>query len=204
FFIFIWLQSKQKKVFYSFRGIPFAKPPINDLRFKAPEKNNRWTETIDAFDFGNDCIQKNSPTFDPVAIGSEDCLYINVYFPGDCKSINSKTKLPVMISIYGGGFIVGSSRFYGPDFLIETNVIVVTFNYRLVIFGSLSLDLPEYSGNMGMKDQRLALRWVYENTEHFGGDKNKITLAGHSAGAMSVGLHVINSQSNFFDSKKRF
>lgn len=73
----------------------------------------------------------------------------------------------------------------------------VTFNYRLGIFGALTLDLPEYSGNMGLKDQRLAIKWVHENIEHFGGDKNKIGLVGHSSGAMCVGLHVMTSQSKY-------
>ncbi|XP_031623232.1 esterase B1-like [Contarinia nasturtii] len=107
----------------------------------------------------------------------------------------AKIKLPVMVYIYGGGFEFGTARFYGPDFLMDTNVIVVTFNYRVGPFGFLSLNLPEYSGNMGMKDQVLALKWVYENIAQFGGDKNQITLFGHSAGAASVQLHMVSPQS---------
>ncbi|XP_055302656.1 juvenile hormone esterase-like [Sitodiplosis mosellana] len=183
-----------EKPYYSFRGIPFAKPPINERRFKAPEKIQPWNGTLDAFEFGNDCIQPDSEkqTF----FGSEDCLYLNVFVPSDCSAINTTSKLPVMFYIFGGKFSFGTARFYGPDFLIETNVIVVTFNYRVGPHGFLSLGLPEYSGNMALKDQSLALKWISANIEHFGGDKNNIVLFGHSSGASSVNLHMISPQTN--------
>lgn len=89
-----------------------------------------------------------------------------------------------MFFIHGGGFAEGSGNdnVYGPDFLVEKDVVLVTINYRIGILGFLSLDQPEYSGNMGLKDQQLALKWVYENVEHFGGDKTRITVFGQSAG----------------------
>lgn len=89
-----------------------------------------------------------------------------------------------MFWIHGGGFSEwsGNDQLCGPDFLVEQNVIVVTFNYRLGIFGFLSLGTPDYSGNMGLKDQQLALKWIYENIEQFSGDKKRITIFGESAG----------------------
>lgn len=92
--------------------------------------------------------------------------------------------VPVLFLIHGGGYVLGSGNddMYGPDFIIEKRVILVTFNYRLGIFGFLSLHTPEYSGNMGLKDQQLALKWIYRNIKYFNGDSNKITIFGGSAG----------------------
>lgn len=89
-----------------------------------------------------------------------------------------------MVHIVGGGFISNPAddSLAGPDFLVEHGIIIVTFNYRLGVFGFMNLDTPEYSGNMGMKDQQMAMQWVHKNIEHFGGDQNKITLSGHSTG----------------------
>lgn len=89
-----------------------------------------------------------------------------------------------MVYIFGGGFTRGNGddQIVGPDFLIEKDVILVSFNYRVGIFGFMSLGTPEYSGNMGLKDQQLAMKWTYENIEYFGGDNSQITLSGHSAG----------------------
>lgn len=92
-------------------------------------------------------------------------------------------RLPVMVYIYGGAYTVGSAHdIPGPDFLLENRVILVAMNYRLGVLGFLSLGLPEYSGNMGLKDQQLAIKWVHQNIEHFGGDIERITLFGQSAG----------------------
>lgn len=109
------------------------------------------------------------------------------------------TKLPVLIFIHMGAYFYGSGNIYGPDFFIDKDIIVVTFNYRLGPFGFLTLDTPEYSGNMGLKDQALALKWVYENVNAFDGDRNQITLYGNSAGGASANFHMISSTSkNFF------
>ncbi|XP_031619759.1 esterase B1-like [Contarinia nasturtii] len=179
------------KLYYSFRGIPFAKPPINDLRFKAPVKNDPWLGVLDAFNFKDECLQKSLHNI----FGSENCLYLNVFVPLNCAQINSSAKLPVLIYIYGGIFLFGTPRYMMPDFLIDNDVIVVTFSYRLGIMGLVSLNLPEYSGNMAMKDQRQVLRWVNENIERFGGDKNRVTLSGHSSGSICTNFHVMSPQS---------
>lgn len=95
-----------------------------------------------------------------------------------------------MVFIYGGAYLVGDSSSFGPDFLIEKNVILVTFNYRLGPFGFLSLGTPSYSGNMGLKDQRLVLIWIQNNIKYFGGNRNLVTIFGQSAGSSSVSLHI--------------
>lgn len=99
-------------------------------------------------------------------------------------NVTKNEKLPVLFFIYGGGYAEGSGNdnFYGPDFFVENHVILVTFNYRVSIFGFLSLDLPEYSGNMGLKDQQLALKWIHKNIGHFNGDNENIMVFGESSG----------------------
>lgn len=110
-------------------------------------------------------------------------------------------QLPVLIYIHGGGYFYGAGddHQHGPELLLQQCVILVTLNYRLGIFGFASLALPDYSGNMGLKDQRMAIQWVHENIEAFGGDVNKITLFGESAGGASVLFHTLNA-----DSRKNF
>lgn len=95
--------------------------------------------------------------------------------------------MPVMLHIIGGAYTTNTAddSLHAPDYLVEHDVIVVTFNYRLGAFGFMSLGTPEYSGNMGMKDQQMAIQWVYENIGHFGGDNQRITLSGHSSGTLS-------------------
>lgn len=102
-----------------------------------------------------------------------------------------------MVFIPGGAYIVGSGNdaWYGPDFLLEKHVIVVTMNYRLGAFGFLSFDSPRYSGNLGLKDQQLALKWIYSNIRYFSGDTNRITLFGESAGGASTYFHMFSSES---------
>lgn len=106
-------------------------------------------------------------------------------------------KLPVMVFVHGGGYVLGSGNdnLYGPDFLIEQSVILVTVNYRLGVLGFMSLGTPEYSGNMGLKDQQLALKWIHSNIEHFSGDNQRITLFGESAGSSSTHFHTLSSES---------
>lgn len=105
--------------------------------------------------------------------------------------------MPVLFFIHGGFYVGGSGNDneFGPDFIIEKRTILVTFNFRLTTFGFLSLGTPEYSGNMGLKDQLLALKWIHKNIEYFNGDKNKITMIGQSSGAISTHFHILNSES---------
>ncbi|XP_076250484.1 juvenile hormone esterase-like [Rhynchophorus ferrugineus] len=163
------------KPYYAYQGIPYAKPPLGELRFAAPVPPETWLlPKLTMVDKGR-CIQLNVPT------GTEDCLYLNVYSP----TTNSSAKLPVMVWIYGGFFLWGDSQYNdaGPDFFLDQDVVFVDFNYRLGVLGFLSTDDEVAPGNWALKDQIMALKWVQENIERFGGDKDSITVFGQSAGA---------------------
>ncbi|XP_073955396.1 juvenile hormone esterase-like [Choristoneura fumiferana] len=178
--------------FHSFKGIPYAAPPVGDLRFKAPQPPAPWEGVRSAKEFGPICYQIDA-YFDPTPKGSEDCLYINVYTP----DLTPAKPLPVMVWIHGGGFISGSGNddFYGPEYLVRHDVILVTFNYRLEVLGFLCLDTEDVPGNAGMKDQVAALRWVQKNISQFGGDPDNVTIFGESCGAASVSFHLISPMS---------
>lgn len=120
--------------------------------------------------------------------------HLYLLFSADAKSDN---KLAVMFWIFGGGFFdgTGNDDIHGPDFLMEQNVILVTINYRVGVFGFLSLGTPEYSGNMALKDQQLALKWIHENIGQFHGDNQRITIFGDSAGGISTHYQVLSSES---------
>ena len=176
-----------------FLGIPYARPPVAELRWHPPQYHPVWKGVRDATRYGMPAPQNPSPLFeikgpngeDPE---SEDCLYLNIY-----ASVRPVSKaLPVMVWIHGGSFYLGSGcqALYNGRYLAETGrAIVVTLNYRLGVFGFLRLcdhlDVPA-SGNEGLEDQIAALRWVQKNIAAFGGDPDNITLFGESAGAMSI------------------
>jgi para-nitrobenzyl esterase len=176
-------------------GIPFAAPPIGANRFLPPKNAPAWTTPIVANHVGAECPQLNfgSPTLVPSS--AEDCLYLNVWAPqGDVKNA------PVFVWIYGGGFTIGSGgdRMYdGENIAREKNAIVVTFNYRLGALGWLSHpDLATEEGvttspSQGLLDQQAALGWVQKNIAAFGGDPANVTLAGESAGGISVCTHLV-------------
>ncbi|HEY5339113.1 MAG TPA: carboxylesterase family protein, partial [Rhizomicrobium sp.] len=176
-----------------FKDIPFAAPPVRDLRWRAPQPAPTWTGARDASQFGAICPQAPRPVGRAVFEThreSEDCLSLNVWSP----NVAPAAKLPVMVWIYGGGFREGSSAssLYDGMELAQHGVIVVTLNYRLGWFGFL--DLPalaaehpdEPHGNYGLLDQIAALKWVQKNIAAFGGDPNNVTIFGESAGGMSV------------------
>ncbi|KAG8225760.1 hypothetical protein J437_LFUL005719 [Ladona fulva] len=190
----------------SFRGIPYAEPPVGDLRFRAPVPSNGWEGVWDATQERAPCIQRDY-IFDekgPI-FGKEDCLYLNVHVPLEVLE-NVKMaemrgeepqRIPVMVYIHGGGWLGGSgSAFnFGPDLLLEEDVILVTMNYRLSAFGFLSTGDKASPGNYGLKDQRLAMKWVNENIAAFGGDYKRVTIFGQSAGGASVHYHVLSPMS---------
>ncbi|CAI6342914.1 unnamed protein product [Macrosiphum euphorbiae] len=157
----------------------------------APVKHPGWSGVLEAISEGDKCMQFAFMTDN--IIGSEDCLYLNVLVPQN--KLNGK--LAVMIFIHGGGFNYGSGSVneYSPDYLLDENVIVVTLNYRLNVLGFLNLDINECPGNMGLKDQLFAIKWIKENIAAFGGDADNITIFGESAGAASVHCHTISPQS---------
>ncbi|GBP50147.1 Esterase FE4 [Eumeta japonica] len=178
--------------YYSFKGIPYARPPLGDLRFQAPQPTFPWKGVRNAKKHGPVCHQYDM-FLDKLLTGSEDCLYLNVYTP----NLKPTKPLAVMVWIHGGGFTCGSgdSDLYGPDFLIEQDVVVVTINYRLEVLGFLCLDIPEAPGNAGMKDQVAALRWVHKNIKYFCGDPDNVTIFGESAGGASVSYHLYSPMS---------
>ena len=176
----------------TFKGIPYAAPPVGDLRWKEPQPAAKWQGVRKTTDFGFRCVQTSSfpdmTYHDPGE--SEDCLTLNVWTP-----VNAKPgKLPVMVWIYGGGYTAGTTSEARQDgeFLAQRGVIVVTMNYRLGILGfyahpGLTAESSHHaSGNYGLLDQNAALQWVHSNISAFGGDPGNVTLFGESAGSFSV------------------
>ncbi|KAH8372722.1 hypothetical protein KR009_003691, partial [Drosophila setifemur] len=181
--------------FNSFLGVPYAEPPVGELRFRSPLPLKRFEmQELDCSEEGNVSHQRDP--FTTKVTGSENCLFLNVYEPKVKNSIS--THLPVMVWIHGGGFFFGNgnSDFHFPEKLMEQGVIVVTLNYRLGALGFLSLPEEGIHGNMGLKDQRLALQWVQDNISSFNGDPNNVTLFGESAGGASVHLHMYSRHAN--------
>jgi para-nitrobenzyl esterase len=179
----------------SFDGIPYAAPPVGPLRWAPPRPAEPWRGTRDATRPGNECPQTAGFLGDPPST-TEDCLYLNVTTP---RGIGAR-KLPVMFWIHGGGFYSGAGSLYGAGRLAEQgDVIVVTLNYRLGVFGFLahpSLDGHDGpSGDYGLQDQQAALRWVRDNAAAFGGDPRNVTLFGESAGGISTCSHLASPAS---------
>jgi para-nitrobenzyl esterase len=170
------------RALYSYRGIPYALPPVADLRWAPPQPYPRWRHLRPATSFGAICPQDGVATGD-----SEDCLFLNIWTPR--AAVERDERLPVMVFIHGGYFVygAGSLPLYDGSYLAASgNVVVVTLNYRLGSLGFLAVPELGLTGNYGILDQRLALRWVAKNIAAFGGDPRKVTIFGESAGAMSV------------------
>jgi para-nitrobenzyl esterase len=175
----------------SFKGIPFAAPPVGELRWRPPQPAARWTDVKAATEYGHDCMQKPFPS-DAAPLGTqpaEDCLVLNVWRPSDAKK-----NLPVMVWIYGGGFVNGGSspEVYAGDQFARQGVIMVSFNYRVGRFGFFGFPAltaehaDEPKGNYGYMDEIAALQWVKRNISAFGGDPANVTVFGESAGGGSV------------------
>ena len=180
-----WVQGTVQEGMSVYKGIPFAAPPVGDLRWKAPQPLQPWDTVLSATSFSKSPIQAfNMPG------GSEDCLYLNVWSaaktPGD--------KLPVMVWIYGGGFAMGSASQFDGSKLASHGVVFVSINYRVGQIGfmahpELSAESPSHtSGNYGLLDQIAGLKWVKKNIAKFGGDPNNVTIFGESAGGISVSM----------------
>ncbi|XP_060518494.1 juvenile hormone esterase-like isoform X2 [Cylas formicarius] len=179
-------------------GIPYAEPPVGDLRFKAPKPKHPWKGIRNATEEGSACPHRREKRFNQSVplVGDEDCLFLNVYTAELPRNSATMKLKPVLVYIHGGGYVFGNGgrAKYGPKNLMTEDIVLVTLNYRLGILGYLSFSDPtlEIPGNAGLKDQRLALRWVQDNIRRFGGDPNRVTIDGESAGGSSVHFHVIS------------
>ncbi|XP_073982359.1 juvenile hormone esterase-like [Rhodnius prolixus] len=187
-------RSKDGNLYYAFTRIPYAKPPIGELRFKNPVELEPWKGSLDATQTIPKCLQllrTNRDNNENLATtGQEDCLYLNIYTP---KLPSSESKLAVLVYIHGGGFKYGSmGSEQGADYFMDENIILVTLHYRINILGFLSTEDTTIPGNFGLKDQAMALKWLYKNVDIFGGDPEKLTIFGGSAGAVSTHYHMIS------------
>jgi para-nitrobenzyl esterase len=198
------LEGRYESGICSFKGIPFAQPPVGDLRWKEPQPVKNWDGVRKAVTFGPRAMQR--PLFGDMNFRSdgvsEDCLYLNVWTPAlsaDAKPIvPDNGKLPVLVYFFGGGLMAGdgSELRYDGESMARKGIVSVTVNYRLTVFGffahpELSKESPHHaSGNYGLLDQCAALRWVEENIAAFGGDPKRVTIAGESAGSFSVSAQM--------------
>lgn len=177
----------------AYLGIPYAAPPVGELRWQPPQPPARWSGTRDGSAFGDRCAQPLSPLSPESA--NEDCLFLNVHVPDGI----GREKLPVMVWIHGGAFLSGSAAEYDMTKLAQkARAVVVSINYRLGAFGFLrqpELVAQNTSSNLGLQDQQAALRWVESQIGRFGGDASRVTIFGHSAGSVSVCLHMVSPQS---------
>jgi len=179
-----------------FKGVPFAAPPVGEFRWREPQPLKNWNGIRKADKFGPRAMQLN--VFGDMNFRSdgmsEDCLYLNIWTP----SKTFKDKLPVLVYFYGGGYIAGdgSEPRYDGESLARRGIVAITVNYRLGVFGffsypELTKESPHHaSGNYGLLDQAAALKWVQQNIAAFGGDPNKITIGGESAGSFSVSAQM--------------
>ncbi|XP_017882448.1 venom carboxylesterase-6-like [Ceratina calcarata] len=187
--------SANGRQYEAYEGIPYALPPVGKLRFKSPQRLPAWVGELSATKFGSPCLQYSQlpKESNEKVEGAEDCLYLNIYVPAERRT--SPQLLPVIFWIHGGAFQYGSGMDMGGKYLMDRDIVFVTINYRLGPLGFLSTEDEVVPGNMGLKDQSLALRWVSENVEWFGGDPKKITLVGLSAGGASVHYQYLSPMS---------
>lgn len=181
-----WKVSTNGKKYASFTGMPYARPPVGKYRFREPQQIKPWTGIWDSTKHGARCLQYDA--FIDDVIGSENCLFVNVYTP----ELNAGASLPVVVFIHGGAFMYGSSDVYDPKHLMNKDVVAVTFNYRLGPLGFLSTGDEVIPGNAGLKDQAFALHWIKNNIVMFGGNPDSVTLTGCSAGGASVNYHYLS------------
>ncbi|CAG9838800.1 unnamed protein product [Diabrotica balteata] len=177
------LSEKLNKTIHMFLSIPYAEPP---KRFELSIPKSTWTGVLNCTFERAQCLQ----TQDKIE-GSEDCLFLSVFSP------NLTGRAPVLVWIHGGGFVYGNGSLisFSPELFLEEGLVVVGIQYRLGIFGFISTGDLSCPGNLGLKDQTLALQWVQRNIAHFGGDPKRVTIWGQSAGAASVALHLTSSRS---------
>ncbi|XP_049877838.1 juvenile hormone esterase-like [Pectinophora gossypiella] len=203
--------SEYGGVYYaSFRGVPYARQPLGELRFKELQAPESWDHLLDATNEGDICPQTDvlyGPLMRPRGM-SEACIHANIHVPISAlpresqvnssveEAPNNATGLSILVFIHGGvlAFGSGDSDLHGPEYLVSHGVIVITFNYRLNVFGFLSLNSTKIPGNNGLRDMITLLRWVRDNARNFGGNPDDVTLGGQSAGAVSAHLLTLSPE----------
>jgi para-nitrobenzyl esterase len=178
----------------TFLGIPYAEPPVGDLRWRPPKDHAPWTDVLKATEFGPICaLVTTLGVFSGPPNNNEDCLYLNVFTP----DLDASAKLPVVVWIHGGGNVDGETPGYdGSKLASQGRTVVVTMEYRLNLMGFLAhpaLDSEGHPfGNYGILDQQAVLKWVARNIATFGGDKDNVAVGGQSAGAVDTGHHMLS------------
>ncbi|XP_076069707.1 carboxylic ester hydrolase-like [Oratosquilla oratoria] len=172
--------------YYVYAGIPYAKPPVGNLRFKDPEPWENWSG------LRHSLYKPTSITINNANFRAEDILYLDVYTPSHPRATSS---YPVMVFFHDGTFRLWTPEYYSPRTFVERGMVFVRVDYRRRIFGFLSTEDSVIPGNFGLKDQSMALRWVQENIKYYGGDPNQVTIIGDGAGAASVMFHIVSPYS---------
>ncbi|KAJ8673055.1 hypothetical protein QAD02_004316 [Eretmocerus hayati] len=193
--------SENGRKYAAYEGIPYAKPPMGKLRFEDPVALRNPFRRLSATKKSGVCAQyydvppgkDGQPVLNGSLQGTEDCLYLNIYVP---ELEDPKKLMPVIFFIHGGSFQYASGTAFGDKYLANRDVIFLTINYRLGLLGFLSTEDAVVPGNMGLKDQSLALRWTYDNIKYFRGDAKKIILVGFSAGSSSIQYHYLSPLSH--------
>nr|XP_026493565.1 esterase FE4-like [Vanessa tameamea] len=190
----------EEKKYHGFMGIPFAAPPVKDLRFKAPQPMEPWTDVLQATKVKPACVQFNTNFRKGQALGQyglEDCLYLDIFTPAV-----DENKRPVVVFLYSERLknSYNKTKDYAPDFFIEEDLVVVTISHRLAIFGFLSFEDNSLPGNAGLKDIVAALDWISNNINNFGGDPEKVTLLGAQGGAVAVDFLIRSKAKKYFRS----
>ncbi|XP_039485470.1 esterase 6 [Drosophila santomea] len=184
------LRGRDNGNYYSYESIPYAEPPLGDLRLEAPEPYKQtWSDIFDATNAPVHCLQWDQFTSgDDKLVGEEDCLTVSIYKPKN----GSRSSYPVVAHIHGGAFMFGAAALNGHENAMrEGKFILVKISYRLGPLGFASAGDADLPGNYGLKDQRLALKWIRQNIASFGGEPENIVLIGHSAGGASVHLQML-------------
>lgn len=186
-----------RRIYFAFYGIPYARPPLGKLRFKDPEPSTKWRQTFDASTvYHGACAQAHIVHKDRT-YGFEDCLHLNIFTPSLPKDGENNLK-PVIVWVHGYAFTSSFSHVHGGDFFVENDVLLVSVSYRLGPFGFLKINNNDTHSNMGLKDIIIALKWIRKNIKYFGGNKNKLTVMGSGSGATFLSLILTTKHHNLF------
>lgn len=186
-----------RRLYYAFYAVPYARPPVGRRRFKDPEPSKKWKYPYDAsLEYHGACAQSHI-VHKQSLYGVEDCLHMNIYTP-HLPTQGKNFSTAVIVWIHGHAFTSSFSHIYGPDFLIENDVLVISVTHRLGAFGFLKLNETDTNANMGLKDIVMALKWIKRNVKQFGGDKTKITVMGSGSAGSFVSLLLMTKFRKLF------